>query len=182
MAAAAALLREVSMSAAWMRPLAHGAGTRAGAGEVCLTAARSLNTSTWQLAEDQAQDKQLITVDEKLDLTPLTGVPEEHIKTRRAHIFVPARNAMQAGVNNTKKWKMEFDTRERWENPLMGWASSADPMSNLFLTFATKEEAIAFAEKNGWSYDVQERRIPKPKSKSYGANFSWNKRTRVSTK
>lgn len=34
----------------------------------------------------------------------------------------------------------------------------------------------------GWSYDVQERRIPKPKSKSYGANFSWNKRTRVSTK
>ncbi|KAL8203894.1 UNVERIFIED_CONTAM: NADH dehydrogenase Fe-S protein subunit 4 ndufs4 [Gekko kuhli] len=56
---------------------------------------------------------------------------------------------MQAGVNNTKKWKMEFDTRERWENPLMGWASTADPLSNLFLTFATKEDAIAFAEKNG---------------------------------
>ncbi|KAH0627933.1 hypothetical protein JD844_008521 [Phrynosoma platyrhinos] len=125
---------------------------------------------------------------------------------------------MQAGVNNTKKWKMEFDTRERWENPLMGWASTnvifhqistyggfqmmkvapwltkveqsdaagcrhlADPLSNMLLSFSTKEAAIAFAEKNGWSYDVQERRIPKPKSKSYGANFSWNKRTRVSTK
>uniref|UniRef100_A0A8C7E3L9 NADH dehydrogenase [ubiquinone] iron-sulfur protein 4, mitochondrial n=1 Tax=Naja naja TaxID=35670 RepID=A0A8C7E3L9_NAJNA len=116
------------------------------------------------------------------DITPLTGVPEEHIKTRKAYIFVPARNAMQAGVNNTKKWKLEFDTRERWENPLMGWASSADPLSNMQLTFSTKEDAIAFAEKNGWSYDVQEQRIPKPKSKSYGANFSWNKRTRVSTK
>uniref|UniRef100_A0A8B9CWA9 NADH dehydrogenase [ubiquinone] iron-sulfur protein 4, mitochondrial n=1 Tax=Anser brachyrhynchus TaxID=132585 RepID=A0A8B9CWA9_9AVES len=116
------------------------------------------------------------------DITSLTGVPDEHIKTRKVHIFVPARNAMQAGVNNTKKWKMEFDNRERWENPLMGWASTADPLSNMVLTFATKEDAIAFAEKNGWNYDVEEKKVPKPKSKSYGANFSWNKRTRVSTK
>ncbi|XP_064901264.1 NADH dehydrogenase [ubiquinone] iron-sulfur protein 4, mitochondrial isoform X1 [Columba livia] len=143
---------------------------------------RSLSTSTWRLAQDQTRDTQLITVDEKLDITALTGVPDEHIKTRKVHIFVPARNAMQAGVNNTKKWKMEFDNRERWENPLMGWASTADPLSNMVLTFSTKEDAIAFAEKNGWSYDVEEKKIPKPKSKSYGANFSWNKRTRVSTK
>ncbi|KFQ82586.1 hypothetical protein N337_03315, partial [Phoenicopterus ruber ruber] len=143
---------------------------------------RSLSTSTWRLAQDQTRDTQLITVDEKLDITALTGVPDEHIKTRKVHIFVPARNAMQAGVNNTKKWKMEFDNRERWENPLMGWASTADPLSNMVLTFSTKEDAIAFAEKNGWSYDVEEKKIPKPKNKSYGANFSWNKRTRVSTK
>ncbi|XP_020853656.1 NADH dehydrogenase [ubiquinone] iron-sulfur protein 4, mitochondrial [Phascolarctos cinereus] len=143
---------------------------------------RSLSTSTWWLAKDQTQDTQLITVDEKLDITTVTGVPEEHIKTRKVQIFVPTRNNMQSGVNNTKKWKMEFDTRERWENPLMGWASTADPLSNLVLTFSTKEDAVAFAEKNGWSYDVQERKVPKPKSKSYGANFSWNKRTRVSTK
>ncbi|EMP42386.1 NADH dehydrogenase [ubiquinone] iron-sulfur protein 4 [Chelonia mydas] len=58
---------------------------------------------------------------------------------------------MQAGVNNTKKWKLEFDTRERWENPLMGWASTADPLSNMVLAFSTKEDAIAFAEKNDLS-------------------------------
>lgn len=58
------------------------------------------------------------------DITTLTGVPEEHIKTRKVHIFVPAKTAMQSGVNSTKKWKMDFDTRERWENPLMGWAST----------------------------------------------------------
>ena len=85
------------------------------------------------------------------DITTLTGVPEEHIKTRKARIFVPARNNMQSGVNNTKKWKMEFDARERWENPLVGWVSTADPLSNLVLTFSTKEDAIAFAETNGWS-------------------------------
>ncbi|XP_053446701.1 NADH dehydrogenase [ubiquinone] iron-sulfur protein 4, mitochondrial isoform X2 [Nycticebus coucang] len=87
---------------------------------------RLLSTSTWRLAQDQIQDTQLITVDEKLDITTLTGVPEEHIKTRKVRIFVPARNNMQSGVNNTKKWKMEFDTRERWENPLMGWASTME--------------------------------------------------------
>lgn len=58
------------------------------------------------------------------DITTLTGAPEEHIKTRKVRIFVPTRNAMQSGVQNTKKWKMDFDTRERWENPLMGWAST----------------------------------------------------------
>uniref|UniRef100_A0A7N5P1E4 NADH dehydrogenase [ubiquinone] iron-sulfur protein 4, mitochondrial n=1 Tax=Ailuropoda melanoleuca TaxID=9646 RepID=A0A7N5P1E4_AILME len=115
---------------------------------------RLLSTSTWRLAQDQTRDTQLITVDEKLDITTLTGVPEEHIKTRKVRIFVPARNNMQSGVNNTKKWKMEFDTRERWENPLMGWASTADPLSNMILTFSTKEDAAAFAEKNGISEDV----------------------------
>ncbi|XP_074788905.1 NADH dehydrogenase [ubiquinone] iron-sulfur protein 4, mitochondrial [Athene noctua] len=167
----------LSMSAALRHLVA-----RSGAAAARLSPARSLSTSTWRLAQDQTRDTQLITVDEKLDITTLTGVPDEHIKTRKVRIFVPARNAMQAGVNNTKKWKMEFDNRERWENPLMGWASTADPLSNMVLTFSAKEDAIAFAEKNGWSYDVEEKKIPKPKSKSYGANFSWNKRTRVSTK
>ncbi|XP_077318878.1 NADH dehydrogenase [ubiquinone] iron-sulfur protein 4, mitochondrial isoform X1 [Lithobates pipiens] len=163
-----------------------------------LNPSRSLNTSTWRLAQTQSQDTQLIIVDEKLiislnhscsvsrilltDIATLTGVPEEQIKTRKVRIFVPARNTMQSGVQNTKKWKIDFDTRERWENPLMGWASTADPLSNMVLSFTSKEDAIAFVEKNGWSYEVDERRIPKPKSKSYGANFSWNKRTRVSTK
>uniref|UniRef100_W5MJ76 NADH dehydrogenase [ubiquinone] iron-sulfur protein 4, mitochondrial n=1 Tax=Lepisosteus oculatus TaxID=7918 RepID=W5MJ76_LEPOC len=114
-----------------------------------LNSTRSASTSGWRLAQNPAQDTQLITVDEKLDITPLTGVPEEHIKTRKVRICVPARNAMQSGANNTWKWRLEFDTRERWENPLMGWASTADPLSNMVLSFSSKEDAIAFAEKNG---------------------------------
>ncbi|XP_036164973.1 NADH dehydrogenase [ubiquinone] iron-sulfur protein 4, mitochondrial isoform X2 [Myotis myotis] len=199
----------VSMSESLRRALWGRRAAAAAAASALRAPSRSLSTSTWRLAQDQTRDSQLITVDEKLflykltevyeekacfcdptflrclvhrDITTLTGVPEEHIKTRKVRIFVPARNNMQSGVNNTKKWKMEFDTRERWENPLMGWASTADPLSNMVLTFSTKEDAMAFAEKNGWSYDVEEKKVPKPKSKSYGANFSWNKRTRVSTK
>ncbi|XP_023814711.1 NADH dehydrogenase [ubiquinone] iron-sulfur protein 4, mitochondrial [Oryzias latipes] len=143
---------------------------------------RSTSTSAARLAANSGQDTQLITVDEKLDITTVTGVPEEHIKTRKVHIFVPAKTAMQSGNNSVKKWKMDFDTRERWENPLMGWASTADPLSNMVLSFSSKEDAIAFAEKNGWSYEVTEKRSSKPRVKSYGANFSWDKRTRRSAK
>ncbi|XP_034026649.1 NADH dehydrogenase [ubiquinone] iron-sulfur protein 4, mitochondrial [Thalassophryne amazonica] len=150
------------------------------ASKLFLNPLRSTSTSTSRLAEKQ--DTQLITVYDKLDITPLTGVPEEHTKTRKVHIFVPAKNSMQSGINSTKKWKMDFDTRERWENPLMGWASTADPLSNMVLSFSSKEDAIAFAEKNGWSYEITERRSSKPRVKSYGANFSWDKRTRRSAK
>uniref|UniRef100_A0A9L0SRQ3 NADH dehydrogenase [ubiquinone] iron-sulfur protein 4, mitochondrial n=1 Tax=Equus caballus TaxID=9796 RepID=A0A9L0SRQ3_HORSE len=138
----------VSMSVALRQALWGRRAVAVAAVSVSRGPTRSLSTSTWRLAQDQTRDTQLITVDEKLDITTLTGVPEEHIKTRKVRIFVPARNNMQAGVNNTKKWKMEFDTRERWENPLMGWASTADPLSNMVLTFSTKEDAVAFAEKN----------------------------------
>ncbi len=100
----------------------------------------------------------------------LSGVPEEQLEKRVARIFVPTRNAMQSGTDNIHHWELQFDTQERWENPLMGWASryvanvytvywildhmsafylSADPLSNLSLTFDSKEEAIAYAVKNG---------------------------------
>lgn len=58
------------------------------------------------------------------DLSAVSGVPEEHIVTRRVRIALPAKNAMQSGTNNLDYWKIEFDNRERWENPLMGWAST----------------------------------------------------------
>lgn len=59
-----------------------------------------------------------------MNIASVTGVPEEHITTRHVRIFNPARTAAQSGTNQTHRWKIEFDTRERWENPLMGWAST----------------------------------------------------------
>ena len=59
----------------------------------------------------------------KVDISSITGVPEEHIKGRLVKISIPSKNAMQSGTNNIQYWKIDFDTRERWENPLMGWCS-----------------------------------------------------------
>uniref|UniRef100_A0A7R9EA95 NADH dehydrogenase [ubiquinone] iron-sulfur protein 4, mitochondrial n=1 Tax=Timema monikensis TaxID=170555 RepID=A0A7R9EA95_9NEOP len=120
----------------------------------------------------------------QMNISSLSGVPEEHIKNRLVRIFKPSKNAMQSGTDNTHHWEMEFETRERWENPLMGWTSSGDPLSNLKLEFSTENAAIEFCEKNGWKWFIEEEKdkAKVQKVKSYGHNFSWNKRTRVSTK
>ncbi|XP_046403055.1 NADH dehydrogenase [ubiquinone] iron-sulfur protein 4, mitochondrial [Ischnura elegans] len=124
----------------------------------------------------------LITIDTPPDVKEITGVPEEHIKNRFVRIYKPAKNAMQSGTDNTLNWEMEFETRERWENPLMGWSSSGDPLSNMKVSFGSKEEAIDFCDKNGWRWFVEEPVEKAPRVKSYAVNFSWNRRTRVSTK
>jgi len=116
------------------------------------------------------------------DVGSVSGVPEEHIKTRYVRVYRPAKNAMQSGTAGVRRWKIEFDNRERWENNLMGWASNADPLSNMLIDFASKEEAVEFVEKNGWDYWVEDPKERSPKAKSYALNFSWNKRTRKSTK
>nr|XP_018908957.1 PREDICTED: NADH dehydrogenase [ubiquinone] iron-sulfur protein 4, mitochondrial [Bemisia tabaci] len=130
-----------------------------------------------------AEEKEVVvTVKEIEDLSPTTGVPEEHVKTRLVKIYSPSKNPMQSGTHNTGHWQMEFDTRERWENPLMGWCSTGDPLSNMSLKFADKEDAIFFCEKNGWRWYIEAPKTKAPKVKSYAHNFAWNKRTRTSTK
>lgn len=148
-----------------------------------LTQRKNLQEATQTQEETKYMQalKNPITVTDE-DVGYVSGVPEEHIKTRRVRIYQPAKNAMQSGTNNIHFWQMDFDTRERWENPLMGWTSSGDPMSNVQVNFATKEEAIAHCKKMGWDYYVQNPNLNQPKPRSYGINFSWNKRTRVSTK
>uniref|UniRef100_A0A8D8BET3 NADH dehydrogenase [ubiquinone] iron-sulfur protein 4, mitochondrial n=1 Tax=Culex pipiens TaxID=7175 RepID=A0A8D8BET3_CULPI len=124
-----------------------------------------------------------IAVPTKVDLSPISGIPSEHVKERRVRIFVPSKNAMQSGTDNIQHWSIEFDTRERWENPLMGWSSSGDPLSNMRVDFGTAEEAISHCERNGWRWFVdQPQAEKKARVKNYGINFAWNKRTRVSTK
>ena len=67
-----------------------------------------------------------------------------------ARIFRPAQSAMQSGLARTKSWVLEFEpVSAREVEPLMGWTSSADTKSQVRLTFDSKEEAIAYAEKNG---------------------------------
>jgi NADH dehydrogenase (ubiquinone) Fe-S protein 4 len=59
----------------------------------------------------------------------------------------------------------------RWENPLMGWQSSGDSMQGTHLDFRTKEEAIQFAQKQGYEYFVQEPNERRIVPKAYANNF-----------
>ena len=93
---------------------------------------------------------------------------------KKAKIYIPAKSAMQSGKGKQKKWVLEFDSKDTKINPLMGWESSTDTMSEVVLKFSTKEKAIEYAKKNGINFRVVE---PKKKNyviKSYADNFLKN--------
>lgn len=69
---------------------------------------------------------------------------------------------------------MDWDILQRghrWENPLMGWQSSSDFMQGTKLNFESKEDAIRFAEKQGYEYFVQEPNERKRVPKAYASQF-----------
>jgi len=135
------------------------------------------------LAPSEKEEKRLAIIGAvQENVVPLSGVPELHVKHRKVRIFIPAKNAMQSGTNACHKWRLEFDTWERWSNPLMGWSSTGDPLSNTIVEFSELEDAIAYCEKNQWNFEVEQPQTLRRLSKSYGANYAWNKRTRTSAK
>ena len=78
---------------------------------------------------------------------------------------------MQSGKRNTKNWLLEFDTLDTGINPLMGWETSQDTMSEIKLEFSNKEQAINFAKKNNIDYYVLEPQRSKIIKKTYAQNF-----------
>ena len=56
-------------------------------------------------------------------------------------------------------------------NPLMGWETSQDTMSEVKLEFSNKEKAIKYAKKNNIDYYVVEPQKTKIVKKSYAENF-----------
>jgi hypothetical protein len=94
-----------------------------------------------------------------------------------ARIYQPARNATQSGKARTTKWVLEFEPeRPRQIEPLMGWTASSDMRQQVILDFDTKEEAVAYAEKNGIPFHVFEPHRPAPKAKSYSDNFRFDRK------
>ena len=90
---------------------------------------------------------------------------------RKAKIYKPTKTAMQSGTRNTKNWLLEFDTLNTGINPLMGWETSKDTMSEVKLEFSTREQAINYAKKNDIDYYVIEPQKRKIIKKSYTDNF-----------
>lgn len=106
----------------------------------------------------------------------------EWLDERLVRISRPTKNVMQSGTSYTNTWKIEFNSEKRYEYWLMGWTSTSDPVSNMSLTFPTKEDAIAYCERNKLQWFVEEQPTRQVRRKSYADNFSWNKRTRTGNK
>ncbi len=91
---------------------------------------------------------------------------------KKAKIYIPTKTAMQSGLANTNKWIIEFKTKDSGVDPLMGWESSTDTLTELKLEFSTKELAIDYAKKNKIDFELIEPQKRKIVKKSYADNFT----------
>jgi hypothetical protein len=90
---------------------------------------------------------------------------------KKALIYTPNKNPMQSGVAKYNKWVLEFKTKNPTKNPLMGWESSSDTLTELRLEFSSKELAINYANKKKIIFELIEPKKRKIVKKAYADNF-----------
>ena len=90
----------------------------------------------------------------------------------KAKIYIPTKNSMQSGLGKSDKWLIEFETENTGINPLMGWETNSNTLSELNLEFPSKELAIDYAKKNKIDFELIEPKIRKTVKKSYSDNFT----------
>jgi hypothetical protein len=93
-----------------------------------------------------------------------------------ARIYKPSRNAMQSGKGKSDYWVLEHEPEtRRAADPLMGWTSTSDTVTQVKLTFDTREEAEAYAKRKGLAYTVQVEAPVRAQKKSYSDNFKFGR-------
>ena len=94
-----------------------------------------------------------------------------------ARIYSPARNVMQSGKGKSGRWVLEYAPEvPKNVNPLMGWTSSTDMKQQLAAGVFLEEAAIAYAERNGVAYEVEEPKPVRVPKKSYSDNFRFGRK------
>ena len=94
-----------------------------------------------------------------------------------AHIYRPAKNAMQSGPALNRDWVLEFEPASaRRPDPLMGWTSSTDMNGQVRLHFETPEEAAAYAEQHGIAFQLFQPKTIRRTIKAYADNFAFQRK------
>ncbi|MCL6684448.1 ETC complex I subunit [Sphingomonas alba] len=89
-----------------------------------------------------------------------------------ARIVEADRKATQSGKFGTGRWQLEFErSQAQRPDPLTGWNGSGDTRTQVRLSFKTKEDAIAYAEKQGFDYHVVPAAKTSLKIQAYADNF-----------
>jgi hypothetical protein len=91
----------------------------------------------------------------------------------KVKIFRPAKSAMQSGKKGKKWLLLPIDeTNAQSINPLLGWVSVGNSLSQLRLEFQSKEAAVEFAKSRNFEFEIEEPKIASVKQKSYAGNFT----------
>ncbi|HFB2048108.1 MAG: ETC complex I subunit [Hyphomicrobiaceae bacterium] len=93
-----------------------------------------------------------------------------------ARIFKLAKNAMQSGKSHIKPWVLEYEPKcPGGIDPLMGWVTATDVNRYVRLRFESKEQAVAYAERNSIECSIFNSKPKKIVKKSYADNFRYDK-------
>ena len=97
-----------------------------------------------------------------------------------ARIYQPAKNAMQSGRANTRKWVLEYAPSEaKRADRLMGWIGSGDTRAQVRMKFDTLDGAESYAKRHGIAYTVTQPHVRKLQPKNYSANFAFDRVEKV---
>jgi hypothetical protein len=94
----------------------------------------------------------------------------------RVRIYEQPKSAMQSGRAGTTEWVLEFEpTEPARADPLMGWIGGGNTQAQVKLRFESREEALAFAAREGFSAQVELPHTKKFVPKSYADNFRFGR-------
>lgn len=94
-----------------------------------------------------------------------------------AKIYQPSPSAMTSGRAHSNHWVLEFVSRaSKRVDPLTGNTSSTDTREQLDLTFASAQEAVAYAKANNIAHRVIHGRKMKRIPRSYADNFDYDRK------
>ena len=89
-----------------------------------------------------------------------------------ARIIEEQRRTTQSGRARDGRWTLEFERVEQLRpDPLTGWAGSGDTPTQVRLSFETKEEALAYATRNGFDVHLVPAAPVALKLQAYADNF-----------
>ena len=89
-----------------------------------------------------------------------------------ARIFQRPKSATQSGKAFSEDWVLDFEPSEpQRADPLMGWNGSGDTQRQVTLSFASKDEALAYAAKHGIDAVVHPTPPRRLKLQAYADNF-----------
>ena len=82
------------------------------------------------------------------------------------------RRTTQSGRANAGLWLLEFERQEAQRpDPLTGWNGSGDTKTQVRITFPTKDEAVAYADRHKIAYHLVPATPVKLKIQAYADNF-----------
>ncbi len=95
---------------------------------------------------------------------------------KKVVIYKGSKTPTQSGGFKTKFWYLKFTEYFNYEEDLMtGWKGGISPKSKIKIKFSSLDSAIAYAQRENFSYEIITKTKKKIVTKTYADNFKFNR-------